>query len=123
MLVLQPWEEEEDEERRAWREKGTGLEGYSLCPRKLWYHSRNETEKHGTVVESQADIVWLSLTRGGFLEEVMLTASCFGFQVIPESQGLLAFLVGPLEVRTQGAQNSSPRLQVRLIVPIRILIN
>ena len=121
--MLQPWEEEEDEERRAWREKGTGLEGYSLCPRTLWYHSRNETEKHGTVVESQADIVWLSLTRGGFLEEVMLTASCFGFQVIPESQGLLAFLVGPLEVRTQGAQNSSPRLQVRLIVPIRILIN
>lgn len=52
----------------------------------------------------------------------MQTASCFGFQVIPESQGLLAFLVGPLEVRSQGAQNS-PRLQVRLIVPIRILIN
>ena len=123
MLVLQPWEEEEAEERRAWREKGTGLEGYSLCPRKLWYHSRNETEKHGTVVESQADIEWLSLTRGGFLEEAMQTASCFGFQVIPESQGLLAFLVGPLKVRRQGAQNSSPRLQVRLTVPIRILIN
>lgn len=121
--MLQPWEEEEAEERRAWREKGTVLEGYSLRPRKLWYHSRNETEKYGTVVELQADIVWLSLTRGGFLEEVMLTASCFGFQVIPESQGLLAFLVGPLEVRTQGAQNSSPRLQVRLTVPIRILIN
>ena len=121
--MLQPWEEEEAEERRAWREKGTGLEGYSLCPRKLWYHSRNETEKHGTVVESQADIEWLSLTRGGFLEEAMQTASCFGFQVIPESQGLLAFLVGPLKVRRQGAQNSSPRLQVRLTVPIRILSN
>ena len=98
------------------------MEGYSLCPRKLWYHFRNETEKHGSVVESQFDIEWLSLTRGGFLEEAMQTVSCFGFQVIPESQGLLAFLVGPLEVRSQGAQNS-PRLQVRLIVPIRILIN
>lgn len=120
--MLQSWEEEEAEERRAWREKGTGLEGYSLCPRKLWYHCRNETQKHGTVVESQADIMWLSLTGGGFLEEVMQTASCFGFQVILESQGLLAFLVGPLEVRTQGAQNSSPHLQARLIVPIRVLI-
>ena len=35
LLMLQPWEEEEAEERRAWREKGTGVWGDSLCPRKL----------------------------------------------------------------------------------------
>lgn len=43
-------------------------------------------------------------------------ASCFGFQVILVSQGLLAFLVVSLKVRTKGDQRPSPLPQARTLI-------
>lgn len=47
-------------------------------------------------------------------------ASCFGFQVTPDS---LTFLVVPPKVSTVGDQSSSPLLQARLIMLMKTRIH